>query len=165
MQISTFLDARRRSDLAQDPDYKPRALAHYTELAHQARKLTPSFDRAAGVHPGLCGDLRESIEDDDELTEDDARDQATDQILSYAESVADWLAKACDTDAGRQPLDVRALEPQQIIEGEPAMLLTVLMNGDQKQAQQALFRLRELAAKNFAREINERTVELMREVV
>jgi len=103
-------------------------------------------------------------EDDDRLTPAQAHDEATDQILSFAESVADWLAKACDCDEGRLPLDVRDLEPLQIIEGSPAMLVAVLMHGDNSQVLRAVHKLRELAAKNFAAEINERAAELLAEV-
>ena len=99
-----------------------------------------------------------------EISPEDAESEATEQILSHAESVADWLAKACDTDAGRMPMDVRALEPVQIMEGAAPMLLAVLMNGDNTQALRALHRLRELAGKHFEREISERAGQLLREV-
>lgn len=165
MQISTYLDARRRAELALDPNH-PGCAAEAAMRALRAAqaaqsRLKPAFDRDFGPYAGHPADPR--TEDDDALTEADARDEATAQVLSYAESVADWLAKACDTAAGRQPLDVRALEPLQIIDGSPALLLTVLMNGDQQQAMRALGRLRELAAVEFAPEINERAAAMLRE--
>ena len=126
--------------------------------------LRPCFDRDTGVYPGLCGDLRAEVEEEEALTADQAHDEATDQILSFAESVADWMAKACDCDKGRLPLDVRDLEPLQIIEGSPALLVAVLMNGDNSQVLRAVHKLRELAAKNFAAEIDERAAELLAEV-
>lgn len=100
---------------------------------------------------------------DEVMTADEAKGEATDQILSFAESVADWLAKACDCDEGRIPLDVSALEPLQIIEGSPALLMTVLMNGDNSQVLRAVHKLREMAAKNFAAEIDERAAQLLAE--
>lgn len=129
--------------------------------ALQGRRIPRNADY--GPYTGHPMDPRTDDLDDETMTREDAEYEATEQLLSYAESVADWLAKACDTDAGRQPLDVRALEPLQIIEGDPALLLTVLMNGDQLQAMRALHRLRELAAAAFKREITERADELMRE--
>jgi hypothetical protein len=123
--------------------------------------LRPCFDREYGVYPGLCGDLRAEVEAEETLTAEQAHDEATDQILSFAESVADWMAKACDCEEGRLPLDVSALEPLQIIEGLPALLVAVLMNGDNSQVLRAVYRLREMAAKNFAAEIDERAAELL----
>jgi len=117
------------------------------------------------VYPGLCGDLRAEVEADEELTPEQAHDEASEQILSYAESVADWLAKACDCDEVRLPLDVRDLEPLQIIEGSPALLLTVLMNGDNGQVLRAVHGLRDMAAKHFAAEINERAAQLLAEAL
>jgi hypothetical protein len=123
--------------------------------------LRPCFDREYGVYPGLCGDLRAEVEAEETLTAEQASGEATDQILSFAESVADWMAKACDCDEGRMPLDVRDLEPLQIIEGSPALLVAVLMNGDNSQVLRAVYRLREMAAKHFAAEIDERAAELL----
>lgn len=162
----------------------PRLAAERAVLGTVAQALNvaarPTFE--PGVYPGLCGDLRAPVDRDYgsysahpmdprtpepgefEISPEDAESEATEQILSHAESVADWLAKACDTDAGRMPLDVRALEPVQIMEGAAPMLLAVLMNGDNTQALRALHRLRELAGKHFEREISERKEQLLREV-
>lgn len=170
-QISTYLDARRQNELAQDADWSPNdaavaamAALRAAQAAHpMLQALRPHFDQVAGVYPGLSGDLRAKIDDDEKLSEDDAQSEATDQILSYAESVADWLAKAYDTDEGRMPLDVRTLDAMQILEASPAVLLTVLMNGDSQQILRAVHRLRELAAAEFKREIDQRTAELLAE--
>lgn len=121
----------------------------------------PGFDPDYGSYTAHPMDPRTPEPDDDALTADDARSEATDQVLSYAEGVADWLAKACDCDAGRQPLDVRALDAVQIMEGPPHLLLTVLMNGDNTQALRALHRMRDLAAKHFAPEIDSRAAQLL----
>ena len=177
--ISTHLDARRLSDLARDPNHVASAIANFEaardahprlaaerailDTAAQALNVAHRPTYEPGVYPGLCGDLRAELGDDD-YTEEQAESDATDYILSHAESMADWLAKACDTPAGREPLDVRALEPVQIMEGAAPMLMAVLMNGDNTQALRALHRLRELAAVEFKREIDERAASLLREV-
>jgi hypothetical protein len=137
-----------------------RALLHTAAQAMNAA-LRPCFDADYGSYTAHPMDPRN--DDDDSLTPDQAHDEAAEQVLSYAESVADWLAKACDTDAGRMPLDVRALEPLQIIEGSPALLLSVLMNGDNSQVLRAVHGLREMAGKHFAAEINERSAQLLAE--
>jgi len=148
------------------------AVNHYTEMARAAMAMAPdvpkrpAFDPDSGAYMGHDMDPRSPCECCDEvLTEDEARGEAQDQILSHAESVADWLAKACDTPAGRMPLDVTPLTPLQIMEGTPALLLTVLMNGDNTQALRALHQLRELAAVAFADQIKERAGELLRAAV
>jgi hypothetical protein len=123
------------------------------------------YDADLGSYTGSPADPRTDDADEEDfdapMTPAQAHDEATDQILSFAESVADWMAKACDTPAGRLPLDVRGLEPLQIIEGSPALLVSVLMNGDNSQVLRAVYRLREMAAKNFAAEIDERAAELL----
>lgn len=121
----------------------------------------PCFDRDYGTYTGHPLDPR--TDDSDDLTPDDARQQATDQILGHAESVADWMAKACDCDEGRIALDVSAVDAVQIIDGSPALLVAVLMTGDNTQALRALHKLRELAAKAFAPEIDGRAADLLAE--
>jgi hypothetical protein len=122
----------------------------------------PFFDADYGSYTGHPMDPRSPCDCCNEvMTADEARGEATDQILSFAESVADWMAKACDCDEGRMPLDVRDLEPLQIIEGSPALLVACLMNGDNSQVLRAVHKLREMAAKNFATEIDERAAELL----
>lgn len=151
------------SDLVQIFSADAERAALYTASQAIDAAQRAGFDRDFGAYTGHPMDPRTPEADDDELTEDDARSEATDQILSFSESVADWLAKACDTDEGRSPLDVRALEPVQILNGSPAMLLAVLMNGDNTQALRALHRLRELAAAGFDDVITQRAAEMMRE--
>lgn len=182
--MSTHLDARRLSDLARDPNHVAAAIATF-EAARDAHprlaaelailrtvadatkprdvSCRPCFDADYGTFSDHWLDPR-TTELVEETTEDDARSEATEQVLNYSESVADWLAKACDCEAGRQPIDVRALTPLQIIEGAPHLLLAVLMNGDNTQALRALHRLRELAAVEFRREIAERAAAILREV-
>ena len=142
-----------------------RAVLRTVADAVQPRDVSqrPCFDADYGSFSAHWADPR-TEQDDEAMTPEQAEEEAAEQILSHAESVADWLAKACDTDAGRMPLDVRALEPVQIMEGGAAMLLAVLMNGDNTQALRALHRLRELAGKHFEREISERKEQLLREV-
>lgn len=181
MHLSQHLDAGRKADLARDPNHCKAESAHRAlragQAAHHRLKaeratlnsagqainaaLRHAFDADYGAYKFHPLDPR--TDDSDTLTPDQAHDEATDQILSYAESVADWLAKACDTDAGRMPLDVRDLEPLQIIEGSPALLVAVLMTGDNTQVLRAVHGLREMAGKNFAAEINERAALLLAE--
>ena len=143
-----------------------RAILRTVADATQPRDVSqrPCFDADYGSFSGHWLDPRTPEPDLSVMTQDEAQSEAAEQILSHAESVADWLAKACDTPAGREPLDVRALEPVQIMEGAAPMLLAVLMNGDNTQALRALHRLRELAAVEFKREIDERAASLLREV-
>lgn len=182
MHISTHLDAGCKADLARDQSHAKaevidaamriidgqraiRAERATLNSAGQAinAALRPCFDADYGAYNAHPLDPR--TDDDDGLTPEQARDEASEQILSYAESVADWLAKACDCDEGRLPLDVRDLEPLQIIEGSPALLLTVLMNGDNGQVLRAVHGLRDMAAKHFAAEINERAAQLLAEAL
>lgn len=132
---------------------------------HRDAALRDGFDPDLGAYTGHPDDPRaETIAEfigDAPLTLQDATDEAAEQVLSHSESVADWMAKACDCDAGREPLDVRALEPVQIIEGAVPMLLAVLMNGDNTQALRALHRLRELAAAEFKSEIDQRAAAIL----
>lgn len=123
----------------------------------------PGFEAITGIAcaPQLLCDCC----DDEEMTQEDAHSEATDQLLSYAESVADWIAQACDTDAGRMPLDVSVLSAVQVIEGTPATLLAVLMTGDNTQVLRAIYQLRTLAGKHFAADINERAADLLSEAL
>ena len=149
----------------------PRLAAEHAILSTVADATQPRdvsrracFDSDYGPATDHWLDPRNDNSGDDTLTPEKAEAEATKQVLSYSESVADWLAKACDTPAGRDPLDVLALEPVQIIEGAAPLLLAVLMNGDNTQALRALHRLRELAAVAFKREISERAEAILREV-
>lgn len=144
-----------------------RAILRTVADATQPRDVScrPCFDADYGSFSAHWLDPRTPQPGEFDVSPEDAESEATEQVLSYSESVADWLAKACDTPAGREPLDVRALEPVQIMEGAAPMLLAVLMNGDNTQALRALHRLRELAAVEFKLEIDERAAELLREVV
>ena len=99
MHISTHLDPSRLADLARDPNHCKAqqidaAMLHLNGLLAERAVLNtagqaldasrraafeamtnntqakPSFDRAAGVYPGLCGDLRAEANDldDDQFT-------------------------------------------------------------------------------------------------
>ena len=141
-----------------------RAVFHTAAQAIDASQR-PFFDADYGGYTGHPMDPRSPCDCCDEvMTADEARGEAIDQVLSYAESVADWLAKGCDSTEGRTPIsvgDVSALHPLQIIDGSPALLVAVLMHGDNTQVLRAVHKLRELAAKFFAAEIDERAGELL----
>lgn len=122
--------------------------------------MRPCFDQATQTYFGLCGDLRAEA-DDEGMTFSQAHELATSEVLSYAESVADWIAQECDTPAGREPLNALMLEPLQIIEGAPSVLMVAIMTGNNTQVIRAVHRLRELAGKHFAAEIGLRADEVM----
>ena len=125
--------------------------------------LRPCFEHEFGTYPSLFDVLMADAEPTRDQEIQEARDQATDVVLSYAESVADWLAQACNTDAGREPLDVSVLTDMQVIDGSAATLLAVVMTGDNKQVLRAVHRLREMAATAYVVEIESRAAELLAE--
>lgn len=139
-----------------------RTVADATQPRDVSRRAC--FDADYGAYTGHPMDPRNDDAHDETLSPEDAESEAAEHVLGHSESVADWLAKACDTPAGRESIDVRALDAVQIMEGSAPLLLAVLMNGDNTQALRALHRLRDLAAAQFKREIDERAAELLREV-
>lgn len=161
---------RRRAD---DADMQisikvlEQSLAHYFRagraLNTDGQPLDASKRAAYDPDYGTFADhpMDPRTENSDAVTEDEARAEATEQTLSYAESVADWLAKACDTPAGREPVRVLELTPMRIISGGPDLLLTVLMAGDNTQVLRAVHRLRELAAIEFRPAIDSRTASIL----
>lgn len=130
------------------------AVLHYQHLARQASAL-----RAAQAR---WDNQAEPEADDDALSEDDARDQASAWVLGHAEPVADWLAKACDCAAGRQPVDMSAVDEFAVIDGNVPLLLAVLMLGDDCLARRAMHRLRDLADAAFNADIEQRAQKLLR---
>lgn len=128
------------------------AVNHYTEMARQARAMAPdvskrpAFDPDYGAYTGHAMDPRSPCECCDEvMTEDEARGEAQDQILSVADSTSDWLAKECNTDAGRLPKDVRHLTGRDFMEATPATCWATLLTGNDAQIRMAAHRLRDLA--------------------
>lgn len=79
--------------------------------------------------------------------EDDAIDQAFDNLETTPAAVADWLAKACDvtqTDwLPHNPFRLGRMARQGSIELTPAQALAVLFGGTEKDALHALYILRE----------------------
>ncbi|HXS31266.1 MAG TPA: hypothetical protein VN755_10570 [Steroidobacteraceae bacterium] len=121
-----------------------------------------AYDADYGPYTGHPGDPRTpDDEPDDSPSLDDAIAAATDEILSTACGVADWLGTACFTDAGEMPRNVAKLSPVEIITGRPDLLLAVIMAGDDVQMRRAVHQLRDLAAQQFKAAIWERAGELL----
>ena len=72
--------------------------------------------------------------DDDTPSEDDCRSQAEDELLTTAEPLADWIAKRCDCDQGRAPIDTARFEDVDLIDCDRVpMLLACIVAGDYAQ--------------------------------
>lgn len=83
------------------------------------------------------------LPDDDEPSEEDARDAAEAEVLATPDLMANWLAFACS--GADKPVDVRNVAALQVLEADVPTLLAVLLAGDDKHTARALHRLRELA--------------------
>ncbi len=85
---------------------------------------------------------------DDQPSEDDARDQAEAELLTTAEPLADWIAKRCDCDQGREPIDVARFEDVDLIDCDRVpVLLAAMVAGTKAQQLTAACRLRTLYLK------------------
>ena len=131
-------------------------------LANKALRLQqpdaaqrPGFDRDYGSYAAHPMDPRTPEPGDDELSDDEARDQATDQVLATPHTMAQWLASECD--GHREPVDLGAVNAYALLAASVPTLLAVLLAGDNQQALRALHRLRDLAAGDHADEIEHRT--------
>lgn len=110
----------------------------------------------------------EDDEDDDALTEDQALNEARDELLATPEVVADALSAAIGY--SREPVDVFALsgsgDPLDAVAVETlttAQLLAVVMVGDSKRAMAALYELRERMAFHLRDDIKRRADDLLAE--
>ena len=100
--------------------------------------------------------------DDDTPSEDDCRSQAEDELLTTAEPLADWIAKRCDCDQGRAPIDTARFEDVDLIDCDRVpMLLACIVAGDYEQIKAAACRLRTLYLKAERRAVEARTTELL----
>ena len=100
--------------------------------------------------------------DDDQPSEDDARDQAEAELLTTAEPLADWIAKRCDCDQGRAPIDVARFEDVDLIDCDRVpVLLACIVAGDYAQMKAAACRLRTLYLKAERKAVEVRTAELL----
>ena len=100
--------------------------------------------------------------DDDQLSEDEARDQAVAELLTTAEPLADWIAKRCDCDQGRAPIDIAEFEDVDLIDCDRVpVLLACIVEGDYAQMKAAACRLRTLYLKAERRAVEARVEQLM----
>lgn len=140
---------------------KEHAATYYTGLAAQAQ----AHRNAKALQAGQAA--REAVPaewDDERLTDDEAQGEAEDQILSTSASVADCLAKLCDTPAGWLPVDVSTLTigGRFMAGGQPAhVLLAVLLNGPNRDIYRAALALRDMLRRELADEIRDRKAEVI----
>lgn len=100
---------------------------------------------------------------DDELLPHEAHGRAVDELLTTAEPLADWIAKACACDAGRAPIDTLGVTALQLLDTDSIpLLLACILAGDSQQADRAARRLRDLYVGSEKKAIEARAAALMR---
>lgn len=125
-------------------------------------KYGPGDEITWGSYTGGANDPRNDDEDDDTLMHPDtAHELATDEFVTTAESVADWLAKVTDTPAGREPVDTEKIDEADIFNAKPHILLALIFNGTNAQAQAARHELRYAFLKAHQGDIDTRANELL----
>ena len=134
------------------------AVAHYTALARAAASMTSAqnaYDNRAEPEPVEFG-----------FNADDAQAQAEDEILTTTEPLADWIAKKCDCDQGRAPIDTTKFDDVDLIDCDRvpvllACLLACLLAGDESQMRAASNRLRTLFLAAERKTVGQRTAQLL----
>jgi len=130
------------------------AVNHYTNLARQAAALQSAqvaYDNRA-----------EPEQDEGALTVEDAESQAADEVLTTTEPLADWIAKKCDCDQGRAPIDTTKLEDDDLIDCDRVpVLLACLLAGDFAQMKAASCRLRTLFLQAERKTVGHRAAQLL----
>ena len=102
------------------------------------------------------------LADDDELTADEAQEQAEAELLTTAEPLADWIAKGCDCDAGRDPINVHAVEDIDIADTDSIpLLLAAIVGGFRCQQGAAIERLRTLYLRAERASVDARAAQLL----
>lgn len=130
------------------------AVAHYTGLAQQAAAL----NLAQTAHDNRA----EPELDDDTLTPDEAEAVAIDELLTTTEPLADWIAKKCDCDQGRAPIDTTKLAAVDLIDCDRVpVLLAAIVNGTRDLERTAIDRLRDLYLRAERKALGQRTAELL----
>ena len=131
------------------------AVAHYTEMARQAANM-------AALRAGQARfETAPELPDDDTLTADEAQSQAEDEMLTTAEPLADWIAKRCDNDQGRGPINTTRFADVDLIDCDRVpVLLACLLAGDFAQMKAASCRLRTLYLKAERKAVQARAAEL-----
>ena len=102
------------------------------------------------------------LDDDDTPSEADCHDRAEAELLTTAEPLADWIAKKCDCDQGRAPIDTARFEDIDLIDCDRVpVLLACIVAGDYAQMKAAACRLRTLYLKAERKAVEARTAELL----
>ncbi len=127
-------------------------------LTREQREQAAAADAAQSRWDNQAPD--ECFGDEDYLTPDQAVEQATDELLSNADAVSFWLAKACD--GATNSINTLHLLPGDILDAGPAVLLACLMTGNNDQIVNAAHVLRHRAVKGMALGISSRAAELLR---
>lgn len=130
------------------------AVAHYTAMARAAATMTSAqiaYDNRAEPESLQFG-----------FNADDAQAQAEDEVLTTTEPLADWLAKKCDCDQGREPIDTTKLEDVDLIDCDRVpVLLACLLAGDYPQMQAASRRLSTLFLAAERKTVGQRAAQLL----
>lgn len=148
------------------------AVVHYTRMATEAQAMTacaardvafrPGFDPDYGVYAAHPMDPRTPDPLDGELSADDAHDMAVAELLTTAEPAADWIAKQCDCDQGRAPIDTLHIGAEAIMDCASVPLLhALILGGDRHQAHRAADRLAALYKRAEGELIGRRTQEIL----
>lgn len=141
-------------------DHTAADAAHAALLgALAARAAVPrdaDFERYTG-HP-----MDPRTPDEDTLTADEAEEQAADEVLTTTEPLADWIAKKCDCDQGRAPIDTTKFDDVDLIDCDRVpVLLACLLGGDEMQMHAASNRLRTLFLQAERKTIGQRAAQLL----
>jgi len=130
------------------------AVAHYTALARAAASMTSAqnaYDNRAEPEPVEFG-----------FNADDAQAQAEDEILTTTEPLAGWIAKKCDCDQGRAPIDTTRFADVDLIDCDRVpVLLACLLAGDEFQMRAASNRLRTLFLAAERKTVGQRAAQLL----
>ena len=118
---------------------------------------------AAALHSAQAAfEQTPELADDDTPSEDDCRSRAEDELLTTAEPLADWIAKKCDCDQGRAPINTARFEDVDLIDCDRMpVLLACIVAGDYAQMKAAACRLRTLYLKAERKAVEARTAELL----
>lgn len=141
-------------------DHTAADAAHAVLLGALAARAAVPRDADFGRYTGEFMDPR--TPDDDTLTADEAESQAADEVLTTTEPLADWIAKKCDCDQGRAPIDTTKFEDVDLIDCDRVpVLLACLLAGDESQMRAASSRLRTLFLQAERKTVGLRAAQLL----
>jgi hypothetical protein len=134
---------------------KAAILSHYTAQAALASD-------AALYGPALGHPLDPRTPDDDRMSEDEAKEAATDELVRCPYDVTFWLDQHVGIDTDSMPACTETI--WQVTHcSDVRRLLTLVMDGNNAQIINAAKRLRELYVEAHKFEIAERAAELLKE--